>query len=165
MSSTTPVRIKKKKKDEDLQHDLMTLARDHFRKPENEYQVMARHWAFKLERMSVEQRRLAKKFINEILFEGEEGNLHRHSVVINPSQAAPILSTLPPISYTPSPIPQTPSPFSQTPSPIPQTPSPFSQTPSPIPQTPSPNLHTEQTYLTEPEVDTAAKFINNFYAF
>jgi len=151
LASTTPVRIKKKKKDEDLQHDLMTLARDHFRKPENEYQVMARHWAFKLERMSIEQRRLAEKFINEILFEGEEGNLHRHSVVINPSQAAPILNTLPPISYTPSPIPQTPSPFSQT--------------PSPIPQTPSPNLHTGQTYLTEPEVDTAAKFINNFYAF
>jgi hypothetical protein len=129
----------------------MTLARDHFRKPENEYQVMARQRAFKLERMSVEQKRLAEKFINEILFEGEEGNLHRHSVVINPSQATPILNTLPPISYTPSHI-------LQTPSPIPQT-------PSPIPQTPSPNLHTEQAYLTEPEVDTAAKFINNFYAF
>lgn len=139
---TRPVRIKKKKK-EDLQHDLMTLARDHFRKPENEHQVMAGHWAFKLERMSVEQRRLAEKFINKILFEGEEGNLHKHTVVINPSQPTPTLNTLPPISYTPSPIPQT---------------------PSPIPQTP-PILHTEQVYLTEPEVDTAAKFINNFYAF
>lgn len=79
---TSPIQIKKKKK-EDLQHDLMILARDHFKKPENEYQVMARHWAFKLERMSVEQRRLAEKFINEILFEGEE-NLQRYSVVINP---------------------------------------------------------------------------------
>lgn len=60
----------------------MTLARDHFKKPESELHVMARNWAFKLERMSGEQRRLAEKFINEILFEGEEGNLHRHSVVI-----------------------------------------------------------------------------------
>lgn len=68
----------------------MTLARDHFRKSENEHQVMVRHWAFKLQRMSEEQRRLAEKVINEILFEGEEGNFHRHSVVINPSQAAPI---------------------------------------------------------------------------
>lgn len=50
-----------------MQHDLMTLAMDNFRKPENELQVMARHWAFKLERMSVEQRRMAEKFINEIL--------------------------------------------------------------------------------------------------
>jgi len=63
-----PVRIKKKKK-EDLQHDLMILAMNHFRKSENEHRGMARHWAFKLERMSVEQRRLVEKFINKILFE------------------------------------------------------------------------------------------------
>ncbi|CAH2208356.1 jg25629, partial [Pararge aegeria aegeria] len=68
LASTNPGQSKRKKS-EDLQRDLLTLARDHFKKPENEYQAMARNWAFKLERMSAEQRRLAEKFINEILFE------------------------------------------------------------------------------------------------
>lgn len=63
----------------------MTLARDHFKRPENLKIAIARNWAFKLERMSAEQRRLAEKFINEILFEGEKGNLRRHSVIINQS--------------------------------------------------------------------------------
>lgn len=67
---------------------------------------MARNWAFKLERMSVDQRRLAEKFINEILFEGEVGSLHRHSVIINPSQANPSWSHR---QHSPALIPHTPS--------------------------------------------------------
>lgn len=145
-ASISPVQIKKKKK-EDLQQDLLTLARDHFKKPENEYQVMARNWAFKLERMSGEQRRLAEKFINEILFEGEEGNLHRHSVVINPSQPALAWNT-------PSPTPYTPSPISQQ--------SYLSNTEQPVVIHISDSQTNENN--TETEDDTAAKFINKFYS-
>ncbi|VVC98980.1 unnamed protein product [Leptidea sinapis] len=150
-ASISPVQIKKKKK-EDLQHDLMTLARDHYKKPENEYQVMARNWAFKLERMSGEQRRLAEKFINEILFEGEEGNLHRHSVVINPSQPALAWNTPSPIPYTPSPISHTSSEQSY-----------LSNTEQPVMIHIS-DSQTNENNPTEPEDDTAAKFINNFYS-
>lgn len=113
----------------------MILARDYFRKPENEHQVMARHWAFKLERMSVEQRRLAEKFITEILSE-EEGNLHRHSVIINLSQ--------PPLLYTSSSI---------------------SQTTEQHVMIHISDSQTNENNITEPEADTVAKFINNFYSF
>ncbi|XP_014367364.2 uncharacterized protein LOC106717918 [Papilio machaon] len=92
LKSSQPVQRKKKKKD-DSQHNFMMLDRDHVKRPENEYEVMATNWAYKLERMTANQRRLAEKFINEILFEGEEGNLNRHSVVINPNSTQSISST------------------------------------------------------------------------
>lgn len=189
MASTNPVQSKKKKT-EDLQHDLLTLARDHFKKPENEYQAMARNWAFKLERMTAEQRRLAEKFINEILFEGEEGNLRRHSVIINPNNQYPIPSSPSSVPYIQSPISHTQSTTPQSPSPVPYVQSSISYTQSTIPQTPSPASHiqspiyhsqnqaqtlsnTEQPVLihvpdsqtNETEAQTAAKYLKHFYSF
>ncbi|CAG4950714.1 unnamed protein product [Parnassius apollo] len=120
---------------------------------------MARNWAFKLERMSAEQRRLAEKFINEILFEGEEGNFRRHSVMINlsnqysiPSSQSSVLYIQSLIYHTQSPVPQSPSTVqyiqsstSHTQSTVPQCPSLvsyiqsfISHTKSTVPQSPSP---------------------------
>lgn len=159
----------------------MTLARDHFKRPENLKIAIARNWAFKLERMSAEQRRLAEKFINEILFEGEKGNLRRHSVIINQSSQYSLTSSPYPVPYIQSPISHTQSPVPQTPSPVPYIQSPIAQTQAPVPQA-SRLIPTEQAYLSDTEqpvvihipdtqtnenspteADTAAKYIESFY--
>lgn len=36
------------------------------KKPKNEFEVFAKNWAFKLEKMRQDQNRFAKKFINNI---------------------------------------------------------------------------------------------------
>lgn len=84
--------------------------------------------------MSAEQRRLAEKFINEILFEGEEANLRRHLVIINPSSQYSITSTPSPVPHIQSPISHTQSPVPQTPSPVPHIQSPIAHTQAPVPQ-------------------------------
>lgn len=82
---------RKKKKNENSKYEFR-IAKDQVNGLENEYNVMATNWAYKLERMTPNQRRLAEKFINEILFEGEEGNLNRNSVVINANSTCSIPS-------------------------------------------------------------------------
>lgn len=73
--------------------------------------------------MSADQRRLPEKFKNDILFEGEEGNLRRHSIKIDPNSQYSIPSNT-------SSVPYIQSPFFHTQSPVPQTPSPTSHTPT-----------------------------------
>ncbi|XP_067642671.1 uncharacterized protein [Eurosta solidaginis] len=48
-----------------------------------EEESIARTWTHKLKRLQREQRLLAEKYINEILFEAESGTLHRGSVHVN----------------------------------------------------------------------------------
>ncbi|KAF5273226.1 hypothetical protein FQA39_LY07557 [Lamprigera yunnana] len=123
----------------------MIIFRDHFKKPENEYQLMA----FKLEPMSAQHRRLAEKFFNEILFEGEEGNLHRHSVIINQSA----------ILQAPSPIPHIRSPISASSYTIEQE---FLSTEEPVIVN-IPDIQTNKNSSTE--ADTAEDLIKSFYSF
>lgn len=57
-------------------------------------QIIACGWGIELDKMTPNQQLYAKKFIDEILFEGRLGNLHRYSVTINhsPSSFSPNLN-------------------------------------------------------------------------
>ena len=66
------------------QDELIGLACEHLQKPENEFLTLAKAWANDLSKMDPKQLLLAKKGINDIIFEGLCGNLHRQSVQINP---------------------------------------------------------------------------------
>lgn len=50
---------------------------------ENEYDIIAKVWALELQKMSQEQQIYAKKAIHDVIFEGQLGNLHRHSIQFN----------------------------------------------------------------------------------
>ena len=65
----------KKKKCTDPTGQLVGLATDYFKKPETEEDVLAKSWAYKLKRLSGDQKRFAEKIINDALFEAEMGNL------------------------------------------------------------------------------------------
>jgi len=78
-----PVKRRKYAKAFDRQDELISLACEHLQKPEDEFLIMAKAWAIDLSKMDPEQLLLAKKKINDIIFEGLSGNLHRPSVKIN----------------------------------------------------------------------------------
>lgn len=86
-------------------------------------QIIAIGWGIELSKMTPNQQLYAKKFIDDILFEGRLGNLHRHSVSINhsPLSLSPYSTVYNqyPQSHNPrSPYSSSPSPYSQSPSPI-----------------------------------------------
>ncbi|KAL7634493.1 UNVERIFIED_CONTAM: hypothetical protein RMT77_014870 [Armadillidium vulgare] len=87
-SSNLPQSQKSKKKNVDINNrqtadELLELACSRLRQPASIHDHIATAWAKELEVMAPDQQVYAKKFINEILFEGQMGTLHRHSVVIN----------------------------------------------------------------------------------
>ncbi|XP_053956534.1 uncharacterized protein LOC128862115 [Anastrepha ludens] len=63
--------------------ELLSIACDYLSSTFPEEESIARTWTHKLKRLQREQRLLAEKFINEILFEAESGTLHRGSVHVN----------------------------------------------------------------------------------
>ncbi|XP_068204480.1 uncharacterized protein [Palaemon carinicauda] len=80
--SFTRIPLKKKIK-MDKREELLTLACKRLCDTDDEYDKIASAWAAELQKMSPTQMPFAKKAINDILFEGQLGTLHRHSVVIN----------------------------------------------------------------------------------
>ncbi|XP_068202836.1 uncharacterized protein, partial [Palaemon carinicauda] len=79
-----PAKRKKLAKVSNRKDELKALACEHLQKPENEFLTMAKAWANDLSKMDPKQLLLAKKGINDIIFEGLCGNLHRQSVQIHP---------------------------------------------------------------------------------
>ncbi|XP_034482693.1 uncharacterized protein LOC117788138 [Drosophila innubila] len=65
--------------------ELLNIACEYLSGTYPEEESIARTWTHKLKRLPREQRLLAERFINEILFEAESNNLHRGSVQINNS--------------------------------------------------------------------------------
>ncbi|KAH8278200.1 hypothetical protein KR044_002040 [Drosophila immigrans] len=65
--------------------ELLNIACEYLAGTYPEEESIARTWTHKLKRLPREQRLLAERFINEILFEAESHNLHRGSVQINNS--------------------------------------------------------------------------------
>ncbi|KAF5294604.1 hypothetical protein FQA39_LY13363 [Lamprigera yunnana] len=55
----------------------------HLQEPQTEFDKIASAWAVKLRKMKPQQQLFAKKAINDILFEGQMGSLHRDSLQIN----------------------------------------------------------------------------------
>ena len=63
--------------------EMLNMACDYLASTYPEEESIARTWTFKLKRLPKEQRMLAEKFINDILFEAESGSLHRGSMQLN----------------------------------------------------------------------------------
>lgn len=70
---------------------LLDMACKTLQSPKSDSQIIASGWGIELSKMTPNQQLYAKKFIDDILFEGRLGNLHRHSVSINhsPSPLSP----------------------------------------------------------------------------
>ncbi|XP_023294757.2 uncharacterized protein LOC111677794 [Lucilia cuprina] len=75
--------IKRKKRKADPAEELMILAAKRLSQPPDECDKIIESWAVKFKNMSPKQRLYADKFINEILFEGQLGMLHRNSMILN----------------------------------------------------------------------------------
>ncbi|XP_064619485.1 uncharacterized protein LOC135482929 [Lineus longissimus] len=69
----------------DQREELLSLACKRLNQPDNENMPIAKAWASELSKMNPSPQLLAKKAINEILFEGQMGTLNRYSVQINAS--------------------------------------------------------------------------------
>lgn len=86
--SPGPIQKKAGKRQKVKQEDeLIALACHRMREPQNEYLNLAKTWADDLSKMDLQQQLFAKKAINDVLFEGRCGNLHRHAVQITVAQS------------------------------------------------------------------------------
>ncbi|KAF5288795.1 hypothetical protein FQR65_LT11943 [Abscondita terminalis] len=99
--------------------DLIELVCSRLRKPVSDLDNnhIALTWAHELNKMEPRQQVYAKKFISDIIFEGQMGTLHRNSVTINQPASTPFSytsfshssndqsrsSSQPPTPYNPSP--------------------------------------------------------------
>lgn len=79
---------KKKDKKGDPHEELVKLACKRLEQPPDDYDKIAAAWAVELRKMDPQQQLFAKKAINDIIFEGQMGTLHRSSVEINATRAS-----------------------------------------------------------------------------
>uniref|UniRef100_A0A2M4APL3 Putative alcohol dehydrogenase transcription factor myb/sant-like protein n=1 Tax=Anopheles triannulatus TaxID=58253 RepID=A0A2M4APL3_9DIPT len=76
-------------------NELLSLACKRLATPPSETHMLARAWRTDYEKLSPDQQLYAKKFISDILFEGQLGALHRNSVTVNdPPPPQPIITHL-----------------------------------------------------------------------
>ncbi|XP_064103873.1 uncharacterized protein LOC135213702 isoform X3 [Macrobrachium nipponense] len=78
----------RKRKAPDPTEELVKLAYKRLQQPQDDSDILAAAWAVELRKMDPQQQLFAKKAINEILFEGQMGTLHRNSVEINVSRVS-----------------------------------------------------------------------------
>ncbi|MCL4145992.1 UNVERIFIED_CONTAM: hypothetical protein GTU68_055907 [Idotea baltica] len=78
----------RKRKAPDPTEEFVKLAFKCLQQPQGDSDILAAAWAVELLKMDPQQQLFAKKAINDILFEGQMGTLHRHSVEINVSRVS-----------------------------------------------------------------------------
>ncbi|XP_022169832.1 uncharacterized protein LOC111033420 [Myzus persicae] len=66
---------------------LLDMACQRLQKPTSDSQILAKAWGIEFDKMKADQQLYAKKFIDDIIYEGRLGNLHRNSIIINHSPA------------------------------------------------------------------------------
>ncbi|KAJ2945845.1 hypothetical protein O0L34_g4751 [Tuta absoluta] len=72
----------KEEDEEDEPEQYMTITTTYYKKPKKREDLLAETWAMKLKRMTAEQKIFAEKIINDVLYEGELGNLSKNGVHI-----------------------------------------------------------------------------------